>query len=83
MQQVAPSRARQIHDTLRAAAQRLSQFPRMGRVVPEFERDSLREIVVERYRVIYELRDDVVAVVTVLHSATDVETRLRQLRPDL
>ncbi len=32
---------------------RLSDFPEMGRVVPEFADPSIREIVVRSYRVIY------------------------------
>jgi len=32
---------------------RLADFPEMGRVVPEFGRDEIREIVVRSYRVIY------------------------------
>ena len=31
----------------------LSQFPEMGRMVPEFRDSSIREIVVRSYRVIY------------------------------
>ena len=31
----------------------LAQFPERGRVVPEFEDQSLREIIVRAYRVVY------------------------------
>jgi toxin ParE1/3/4 len=56
----------------------------MGRMVPVFERDSLRELIVDQYRIIYELRgEDSVAIATVLHSSQDVAMRLHELRRDL
>ena len=33
----------------------LGQFPSRGRVVPEFGNDSIREIIVRSYRVVYRL----------------------------
>ena len=45
----------------------LSQFPRLGRVVPEFGRSQLREVFVNRYRVIYRLADDQVEILTIHH----------------
>jgi len=36
-----------------SSTKRLSDFPEMGRVVPEFKDPSIREIVVRAYRVIY------------------------------
>lgn len=49
---------------------RLRTFPRMGRVVPEIGREDLREIIVQRYRVVYRLlADDTVEIVAVHHGA--------------
>jgi addiction module RelE/StbE family toxin len=36
-----------------SSTKRLADFPELGRVVPEFDDPSLREIVVRSYRVIY------------------------------
>ncbi|MEL6534597.1 MAG: type II toxin-antitoxin system RelE/ParE family toxin [Bacteroidota bacterium] len=33
----------------------LSQYPKMGRVVPEFRDKNLREIIFRNYRIIYQL----------------------------
>ena len=52
-----------------AAADRLSSFPRSGRVVPEFRQDEIREVLWRNYRLVYRARDDVVEVVTVFHGA--------------
>jgi plasmid stabilization system protein ParE len=38
-----------------AAAETVAKFPHLGRFVPEFEDQSLREIIKAPYRIIYEL----------------------------
>lgn len=49
---------------------RLRDFPNSGRVVPEFERQLVREIVERPYRIIYRLvRDDEVHILTIHHAA--------------
>jgi toxin ParE1/3/4 len=48
-----PERAVDLGQFLVSSTKRLADFPEMGRVVPEFEDPSLREIVVRSYRVIY------------------------------
>ncbi len=47
---------------------RLSQFPESGRPVPEARRSDLRELLSPPYRVIYRLRDQQIAILTVRHS---------------
>jgi toxin ParE1/3/4 len=39
-------------------AERLADFPEIGRMVPEFRQPNLREIICRSYRVIYRLRRD-------------------------
>ena len=48
-----PARAVGFGQLLLSSAKRLSEFPEMGRVVPEFGDASIREIVVRSYRVIH------------------------------
>jgi len=48
-----PERAVRFGQFLVSNTKRLSEFPEMGRVVPEFDDPLLREIVVRSYRVIY------------------------------
>lgn len=39
-------------------AERLTQFPEIGRSVPEFRNPDLREIICRSYRIIYRLKRD-------------------------
>ena len=52
-----------------AAPGRLLEFPESGRMVPEFGRPNLRELIVRPYRLVYRVRGEVIEVVTVFHAA--------------
>jgi plasmid stabilization system protein ParE len=45
----------------------LSRFPFAGRVVPEFEDESLREQFAYSYRLIYRIQDQTVTIAAVVH----------------
>ena len=48
-----PTRALQFGRSLIEHGKSLGQFPDRGRVVPEFDDDSIREIFVRAYRIVY------------------------------
>jgi plasmid stabilization system protein ParE len=53
-----------------AAVDQLARYPQLGRMVPEFQRAELRELLVGSYRIVYRVTsDDVVEVATVFHGA--------------
>ncbi len=52
-----------------ASAERLRAFPRLGRVVPEFEDESLREVIAGNYRIIYRLQGEEVQIIRIRHGA--------------
>lgn len=58
------------------AIERLRSFPESGRIVPELEESTLREVLWRDYRIVYRCSPEVVEIVTVFHGA-------RLLRPDL
>jgi len=55
------------------AADRLELFPKSGRVVPELNREDIREIILGNYRIIYRIITDEVEVLTVHHGAKPFE----------
>jgi addiction module RelE/StbE family toxin len=65
----APRYARVFAAESLAAVERAAECPRAGRVVPEFDTESLRERIVGRYRVIYRTDQGVAEVVTILHGS--------------
>lgn len=70
IEQDSPHYASVVVARLVRAVERLREFPQSGRVVPEFERRAVREIVERPYRIIYRLvREDEIHILTVHHSA--------------
>jgi plasmid stabilization system protein ParE len=51
------------------AIDRLTEFPESGRVVPEQNEAAVRELIEGSYRIVYELRDDRVEILTVFRTS--------------
>lgn len=69
----APRYATLFAERVFQATDRLAQFSRVGRVVPEVGRDDIREVIVQSYRVIYRLLPDEVEILTIHHGARPLE----------
>ena len=72
----AANAAQKILDSI----ERLRVFPRIGRIVPEFDDESIRELIVYSYRVIYRVRKGDVVVAAIIHGARDLPNALRGAR---
>ena len=69
-----PDAAERVLRTALDAASSLASFAERGRVVPEIGDSTVRELFVFKYRLLYQIRDDAVVVLTVIHGARDFET---------
>jgi toxin ParE1/3/4 len=56
-------------ERLIASLDRVSLFPEIGRIVPEYQRADIRELILGSYRVVYRLRSGAAEVLTVFHGA--------------
>jgi len=45
----------------------LEDLPKLGRIVPEIERDDFREVIKGNYRIIYRVEPEQVSILTVRH----------------
>ncbi len=68
-----PSAALTWFDELMEQVRTLAVFPDAGRIVPEYERAEVREILVSPYRIPYHRSDDVITILAVMHDRRDVE----------
>ena len=57
------------------AVENLDKFPKIGRSVPEAEEESIRELLLHSYRIIYRVETDRILVLTVIHGARDLSRR--------
>jgi toxin ParE1/3/4 len=58
----------------------LEDFPMSGRKVPEMRNDSLRELIMEGYRVVYEVTEVSVHVIAVIHGRQSMRKQLSKRR---
>ena len=64
-----PAYASAFAQRIIAAALDLEQFPYRGRVVPELDEDSVREVYISHYRLIYFVHEQKVMILAVIHGA--------------
>jgi len=64
-----PTAARDLRLRAEASLSPLTDYPELGRVLPEFPELPFREVIVPPYRFFYRVKDDAVWIVAVWHSA--------------
>ena len=69
--QDSPEAATRVMEKALTTGATLATFAERGRVVPESNDPTIREVFVFRYRLMYEIHDDRVVVVAFLHGARD------------
>ena len=58
-------------------ARRLSEFPYIGRIVPEFGDEAIREVFAYSYRIIYQIDTDEVTIAAVIHGKRLMELAIK------
>ncbi len=48
-------------------ADQLIEFPESGRLVPEIERYNIRELIFRNYRIIYQIKEQEISILTLRH----------------
>ena len=61
--------AQRMVDRLTRRSQQISDFPRSGRMVPEYETPDIREVIERPYRIIYRVKVDQIDILAVIHGA--------------
>ena len=54
----------------------LPAFPNKGRIIPELENENLREVFVYSYRLMYEIRENDIYVLAVIHGSRNFTREL-------
>lgn len=67
--------ATRMVDRITNRTKQFALFPYSGRVAPEFEDETIREIIEGPYRVIYQIRPKSILVSAVVHSSTSTGWR--------
>lgn len=70
-----PAYAVAFYNKVKERSRTLSQFAERGRVVPEYNDTRIREIFIHRYRLIYEIKDEEIIILSFFHGAQQYEQR--------
>lgn len=72
--QDSPLYARRVAEALVSKTIGLDELPRLGRKVPELNEDTVREIPLYAYRILYEIKpDNLIEVLAVIHKRRDLQ----------
>jgi toxin ParE1/3/4 len=59
-------------ESILSAVEQVSEFPRLGRVVPEANIPDIRELVFRGYRIIYRVQESAIHILAVIHGYRDL-----------
>ena len=65
-----PQAAKKWSKSIKESVSNLVNFPRLGRIVPEYSDDTIRELIQGQYRIVYKIdeQNSSIAIITVHHS---------------
>lgn len=63
--------ARAVTEEIVHRVAKLKDFPSIGRIVPEYEQENIREIIHSDYRIVYHLHSDAVVILNIIHTSRD------------
>lgn len=66
--QDSPRYAQRMIDRLLRRSEQIAAFPLSGRMVPEYEEQTIRELLERPYRIIYRVKVDQIDILAVVHS---------------
>jgi toxin ParE1/3/4 len=64
-----PRYALSVVDRLTKRTAQLSNFPLSGQMVPEYQREDIREVIEFSYRVLYHVGPSAVSIIALIHGA--------------
>jgi plasmid stabilization system protein ParE len=56
-----------------AIVENIPEFPKSGRIVPEYGDENLREKIYQNYRIVYRLKGDAIEIVAICHGAKQLQ----------
>ena len=59
-------------------SEQIARFPRSGRMVPEYKREDIREVIERSYRIIYRVSEQHLDVLAVLHGARRIPSEVQE-----
>jgi len=77
-----PKAAFAVVQKIKVSVRKMARFPRSGRVIPEFENECIREIIVGHYRVIYRIVSKSVQILAVFEGHRLLPLNVQQIEKE-
>lgn len=74
IQRDSPAYAAAFVTRLLEAGRSLSEFAERGRLIPEFKNHNLREIYIHNYRLIYQIEQERISILALIHGRRDLSS---------
>ena len=71
-----PYYAKVLKDRIFEMAEHLKLFPEVGRRVPEADDPMVRELIYKNYRIIYQIKEEYLEIITVIHGSRLLKLKL-------
>ncbi len=65
--------AKAVVDKILWSTEKLKGFPKIGRIVPELEKEDIRELIVYSYRLVYQIKEEQILIIAVIHGKRQFE----------
>ncbi|WP_133719209.1 type II toxin-antitoxin system RelE/ParE family toxin [Methylocaldum gracile] len=72
--QDSPIYAKRVSEALVSKTLSLDELPRVGRIVPELNEETVRELSLYSYRILYEIKPTHIEVLAVIHKRRDLQS---------
>ncbi len=67
-----PVYAGRFVDRILTVVEKLFSYPKIGRQIPEADRQDVRELIFEHYRIIYLVKPHKIFIVTIIHGSREL-----------
>ncbi|MBF0542249.1 MAG: type II toxin-antitoxin system RelE/ParE family toxin [Nitrospirae bacterium] len=64
-----PYYAKLFRDRIFEMIEHLEFFPEIGRLVPELNDPNIKELIFNKYRIIYQINEDYIEIISILHGS--------------
>ncbi len=76
--QGSPYYASEFIQRILETVQKLEHFPELGRIIPEIENPTARELIFQNYRILYRLKQDRIDIAAVIHGRRDIRRKMAE-----
>lgn len=69
--------AKRVIEELVSKSEYLVEYPNLGRIVPELNNSKVRELMIFSYRMVYQVENDDVEILTLIHSRKNFDFEIK------